>query len=180
MVAAVAVPVAFAAKVAGSLSITDTPQLDRLFRDGVASNCFAPKANPGTIGDAAVRVRDTYTYFNGSGRAQCTHVYLRHLCLFGGLDVNAFAQANQPFEALNPSLNYLADAGQSGGGLFFPAQHFSFVVGALDSFDVTVAQVDGPIPPACFYNLTVNIGTVSLQAPAATGFTTSRANVDHR
>jgi hypothetical protein len=103
------------------------------------------------------------------------------MCLFGGLDTNAFSQANQPFEALDPSANYLADAGQSGGGIFFPPQHFSFVIGALQNFDVTVSQVDGPIPPACFYNLTVNIGTVSLQAASsASAATTSRANVDHR
>ena len=54
-----------AAKVAGTLSFLDQPQLDRLFRDGVASNCFGlPRRTPGWSETRLVRVRDTYTYFN--------------------------------------------------------------------------------------------------------------------
>ncbi len=153
LAAAIAVPVALSATFPGTLSITDDFQNDRLFRDGVPSNCWTalPKANPGLLGDATLRNRDTRTFTNATPKAQCVHVFLTHQCLDapGGIPVNAFSQANAPFDPLDPSLNYLGDAGQSGGANIAPpsftAQHFSFVVPAFSSYDVTVAQVDNPL-----------------------------------
>ena len=194
LAAAVAVPVALGAKFPGTLSITDDFQNDRLFRDGVPSNCWTavPKANPGIIGDATLRNRDTRAFTNATSKPQCVHVFLTHSCLDapGGLPVNAFSQANAPFDPLDPSLNYLGDAGQSGGANIAPpsftAQHFSFVVAPFSSYEVTVAQVDNPLLVPCFYNLTVNAGVASLQAPGgagaagAWGARLNPATVDHR
>lgn len=192
LAAAIAVPVALSATFPGTLSITDDIQIDRLFRDGVPSNCWTaiPKANPGLIGDATLRNRDTRTFTNATPKAQCVHVFLTHQCLDapGGIPVNAFSQANAPFDPLDPSLNYLGDAGQSGGANVagLTAQHFSFVVPAFSSYEVTVAQVDDPLLTPCFYNLTVNAGVVSLLGPgtaAGAGVTAAKLNpaaVDHR
>jgi hypothetical protein len=101
--AALAVPVALGATFAGTLSFTDDFQNDRLFRDGLASNCYQSpivNQNPGIIGDATLRNRDTRAFSNATSKPQCVHVFLTHSCLDapGGLPVNAFAQANAPFD----------------------------------------------------------------------------------
>jgi hypothetical protein len=69
-------------------------------------------------------------------------VELSHDC-----GASAFSQANSKFTPLNPSANYLGDAGQSGS-----PQSFSFTVGPGQSFDVVVSQVDHG---TCHYTLTV-------------------------
>jgi hypothetical protein len=183
--AAIAVPAALAATYVGNLQVGDTTQTGRLFRDGIPSKCEnGPKTNPGLVADAGVRSRDTRRFWNNSGRAQCVNVRLYHNC--GPTDpsnVNAFVQANSVFVPADPSLNYLADAGQSGGGILFPAQRMSFVVGANQQFDVTVATVDADLLVCDNYRLVVNIGSVSLQgASSAEGAVTAArgAAVDHR
>jgi hypothetical protein len=192
LAAALAVPVAFGAAFPGTLSSTDTVQTDRLFRDGIPSNCWTPlsKANPGLFGDGLPRFYDARTFVNATPKFQCVHVFLMHTCLDvspGGIPINAFSQANTVFDPADPSLDYLGDAGQSGGanlsGAGITRQHFSFVVGPFSNYDVTVSQVDWPIPPTCFYNLQVNAGVASLLGPSGAGVTAARANaraVDHR
>ena len=146
--AAVAVPVALAVTVNGSLSVTDPRQHDRLFRDGLPSDC-AGKANPGLVGDGHVRPYDRYRLTNHTGAAKCVHVFLQHVCG----PVNAFAQANSTFLPGDPSAHYLGDAGQSGS-----PQNFSFRVHGGQSFDVVVAEVDGALHGLpCPYRLTVSI-----------------------
>jgi hypothetical protein len=147
--AAVAVPVALAVTFTGSLSVTDPRQHDRLFRDGLPSDC-AGKANPGLIGDGHVRPFDRYRLTNHTGSPLCVHVFMQHAC---GFD-NAFAQANSTFLPADPSAHYLGDAGQSAS-----PQSFSFRVHGGQSFDVVVAEVDGELHGLpCPYRLTVNVG----------------------
>jgi len=154
--AAVAVPLAIGAVTAtGTLSHYDMQQHDRLFRDGVPSDCHG-KANPGLLGDAVIRSYDKYSFKNTATTSKCAHVFLQHAC-----GVNAFAVANSPFVSSDPSLNYLGDAGQSGS-----PESFGFPVAAGQSFDVVVGQVDNPLPAPCGYAITVTIGGVQ-QPPAA-------------
>jgi hypothetical protein len=178
--AAIAVPAAIAAVYPGSLGPGDTTQTDRLFRDGIPSNCFNGKANPGLAGVGGVRSRDTRSFWNPTAKPQCVLVRLTHNC--GGADVNrvnAFSQANSTFVAADPSLNYLGDAGQSGGGGPFPPQAFSFVVAPFQTFDVTVATVDIDLLNCASYLLTVQVGNPGLKGGPAAAAKWSMA-VDHR
>jgi hypothetical protein len=191
---AVAVPVAIGGITVfpGSLSPGDTPQTDRLFRDGVPSVCLwngvnvigppgvpfgvpipgPSKPNPGLFGDAGARVADTYTFWNASVRPQCVTVTLRHQCgsLIDPLGVNAFAAMYARYEPTDPSLNWFADAGQSG-----TPERFGLVVPALRTFQVVVSTVDLDLLNCNAYPLTVQIGktatltTAGGAGPTATG-----------
>ena len=154
----VAVPVALSVTVNGFLSNTDPKQHDRLFRDGLPSDCHG-KANPGLVGDGHSRPYDKYGFTNTASTAKCVQVRLEHLCDPG----NAFAQANSAFVPSDPSAHYLGDAGDSGS-----LQNFSFSVPGGNHFDVVVAEVDGGLHALpCRYRLTVSIpGQLSFTAGA--------------
>lgn len=161
---AIAVPVAFSAVTAtGTLSHFDKKQHDRLFRGGLAQDCHATKANPGLFGDALIRSYDKYTFKNTAATSKCAHVFLQHACFEGPNQVGAWAQANSPFVPSDPSANYLGDPGNSTS-----PESFDFPVAAGQSFDVTVAEVDGgPATLPCPYALTVTIGGVQQPPPPA-------------
>ena len=92
----------------GFLSTTDPKQHDRLFRDGVPSDCHRSRPNPGLIGDATPRpLRQVRVHEHGPD-GECVHVRPRApvRCL-----INAFAQANSAFVPSDPSAHYLGDAG---------------------------------------------------------------------
>jgi hypothetical protein len=143
---AIAVPVALAWSTTGNLTDADKKMLGRLTRDGVPSTCPG-KANPGLFTNSGIRSYDVYRHRNTSGHPVCIDVDLTvHNPSTCG--VNAFAQANSPFSALNPSAHYLGDAGSSDS-----VQSFSFTVGPGQSFDVVVGQVNPH--SSCQYTLTV-------------------------
>jgi hypothetical protein len=166
----------------GSLSPGDTAQTDRLFRDGTPSVCVwsvfgtpipgPSKPNPGLFGDALARVADVYTFWNASVRPQCVTVTLRHQCgaLIDPLGVNAFAAIYARYEPTDPSLNWFADAGQSG-----TPERFGLVVPAFRTFQVVVSTVDLDPLNCNAYQLTVQIGktatltTAGGAGPTATG-----------
>jgi hypothetical protein len=180
---AVAVPAAFAGTtfIQGSLSPGDIQQTDRLFRDGIPSNCNVDKYagglyNPGLFGDATARAADVYDFFNATNQFQCVTVRLRTNC--GPFDpalVNGFSAAYTAYDPAfpdglqNPLFSTLiGDAGQSGS----PMQ-YGFVVAPFETFQVVVATVGDVVvgPPDPFencnsYQLTVQIGKTARVAGA--------------
>jgi len=155
---AVAVPVALGATFVGSLSADDRKMThERLLRFDPPSSCHGGKANPGTTGPTGWRSYDKVSFTNNSTSARCVNVSLHHNCeRAGGGIFNAFAHANAPFVASDPSLNYLGDAANSAS-----PQHFSFRAAAGQRFDVVVTAVDPDAdhpPYPCSYTLSVNFG----------------------
>lgn len=169
--AAIAVPVALGATFYGTLSPGDATQTDRLFRDGVPSNCYNGKTDPGLFAGAG-KLRDTRTFYNPTPKWQCVQVRLTHTNSPSAF--NAFVQANAPFVAATPNANYLGDAGQSGS-----PEAFSFWAAPFSYFDVTVNEVYGPGVGISGYTLTVNIGNPAKLAPTF-GSTPKPGAVDHR
>lgn len=168
-VLAVAVPAAWAGTtlIQGSLSPGDTVQTDRLFRDGVPSTCNTFKFNPGLLGDAGLRSADAYTFWNATNQFQCVTVRLRTAC--GPIDpvgVNGFVVAYEGvgYNPLDPSLNWIADAGQSGQ----PMQ-FGVVVAPFETFQVVVSTVDVDLLNCNSYTLVVQIGKTARVTPNASG-----------
>jgi hypothetical protein len=164
---AVAVPAAFAGTtfIQGSLSPGDIQQTDRLFRDGLPSNCNVDKYdgglyNPGLFGDANLRAADVYDFFNATNQFQCVTVRLRTSC--GPFDptlVNGFSAAYTSYDPAAPDggpapfSTLIGDAGQSGS----PMQ-YGFVVAPFETFQVVVATVDLDFENCNSYQLTVQIG----------------------
>jgi hypothetical protein len=186
---AVAVPAALAGTtyINGQLSPGDTVQTDRLFRDGIPSQCtylfnpFPPqniigtsKTDPGRANIlVATRRADVYSFSNLTPQFQCVTVRLVTNCgPFDPLHVNGFAAA---YFFYNPNLTvtglakyqYAGDAGQSQS----PMQ-FGFGVAPFDSFFVVVSTVGDNILPLTLtafqncqnYALTVQIGKTAQTA----------------
>lgn len=86
-------------------------QTGRMFRDGVASACGAPKTFPGVFDAAGARQFDAYSF--NACRDACTEVTVTNLDV--GNPFSLFSAAYSP--SYNPadfSANYAADAGVSG------------------------------------------------------------------
>jgi hypothetical protein len=114
------------------------PEPFRTFRDGITSQCNAPKSYPGTFGGQ--NIYNTHTF----------GAVLTDFCVtvnfdVGTCDTNVFALAylNQD-DPGNQSLNYLGDIGSS------ITQSFSFEVPAGNNFVIVAESVNGPI--TCDYS----------------------------
>lgn len=105
---AVGVPSALALTFTGSITTSDPTQTGRLFRDGVASTCAVPKANPGTVSGSFHY--DEYEFFNGSGSSQCVTVSYKATSGPCSVFVPAY---HGSFNPADPAANYLADGGSS-------------------------------------------------------------------
>jgi subtilisin-like proprotein convertase family protein len=104
----------------GTLQAGDPQITGRIFRDGVASTCAAPKTcPPGTPFGAGTFNYDTYSIANGTGSTQCVTV--------GGVSGNGeqlhIVAYLGSFDPLNQCQNYLAD--QGGSSIATPV-NFSF------------------------------------------------------
>jgi hypothetical protein len=118
---------------AGTFSFTAADPLapTRLFRDGVPSDCVAPKAFPGTFGGPN-RYR-TFAFTNG-GPETCVTVNLDvGTC---GTDVHLIAYSG-PFDPNDFSAGYLGDVGSS------VTQPFSFVVPVNSPVTIVAIQNQG-------------------------------------
>jgi hypothetical protein len=108
-------------------------QIGRLNRNGIASNCAAPKTCQ-IIDPAGARAYDAYTFANTSGADQCVSVQLTGTGGDNNLQSNAYLGSYDPN---NICTNYLADPGLSLGVPPTPT-NFSFVVPAGTSLIVVV------------------------------------------
>jgi hypothetical protein len=123
----------------------------RLFRDGIASTCDAPKTCPGPFGSGSFTF-DAYTFTNESSEDQCvTVLYNPNVDTKGNCNVNAHAIAYlNSFSPTNLCLNYLADVGSS------DELPFSFTVPAGANFVVVIAANNpGGVANGCEYQFTV-------------------------
>jgi hypothetical protein len=128
--------------------LTDSSQPDRLGRTGVASTCSG-KACPGPINTAGSRNYKKFTFFNGSGSAECFTVTI-NAALAGGGDIQAAAYQNtytppvaQGDAAGNMCLNFLGDTGITGLGTTVSSAAFSFTAAANSNFVVVVDTSTG-------------------------------------
>jgi hypothetical protein len=131
--ALVAIPVALAITVTGSITNSDPTQTGRLQRDGTGASCATPKANPGLNTPVGARHFDAYTYTNATGATQCVTVDLTTPCF---PDDDIFDAAYTSFVPSDPTTNWLADPGVSSA-----STSFSFNAPAHSSFDVVVHEV---------------------------------------
>jgi hypothetical protein len=134
---------------------TGTTTAGRLFRDGIASTCAAPKATcPGTSGSGTRRY-DAYTFTNTAPVAQCVIVTATNACT-GTTNAMFYVAYLTSFDPASQCTNYLADAGssQTGGA----AQSFSFNVAAGATYVIVVEETSNPGAAAasCGYTLKVD------------------------
>ncbi|HKR61311.1 MAG TPA: M36 family metallopeptidase, partial [Pyrinomonadaceae bacterium] len=94
---------AIGSPIAGSIAGGDTTQVNRLFRDGVASTC-ANKTFPGESAAATIRY-DTHTFVNSSGNTACIKVSLA-----ANFAAHSVAYLNS-YDPANKATNYLGDLG---------------------------------------------------------------------
>jgi hypothetical protein len=135
-----------------SVSGQQTPA--RLFRDGIASTCAAPKACPGPFGAGSFTF-DAYTFTNESSDTQCVTVQYRPN-VGCGVNAHAIVYLNS-FSPTNLCLNYLADVGSSDD------LDFSFEVPAGANFVVVIAANNpGGVGNGCAYQFTV-VGNICEQ-----------------
>jgi hypothetical protein len=129
----------------------------RLFRDGIASTCAAPKVCPGPFSSGSFTF-DAYTFTNESGEDQCVQVNYDPNSPVGNCNVNAHAIAYlNSFSPTNLCLNYLADVGSS------DALPFSFTVPAGADFVIVIAaNSPGAASNGCAYKFTV-VGNICEQ-----------------
>jgi hypothetical protein len=135
-----------------SASGQQTPS--RLFRDGIASTCAAPKTCPGPFNFGSFTF-DAYTFTNESNATQCVTVqYLPNV----GCNVNAHAITYlNSYSPTNLCLNYLADVGASDN------LDYSFEVPAGANFVVVIAANNsGVASNGCAYQFTV-VGNICEQ-----------------
>jgi hypothetical protein len=90
-----------------------TTQVDRIFRDGVQSNCPG-KAFPGMFGSASTFNFEAYTFANVSERNACVRVLFDPDAGASPCGPNAHAVIYSPtYDPNNQGLNYLGDVGSS-------------------------------------------------------------------
>lgn len=128
---------------------TTQTQTARLFRDGIASTCAAPKACPGAFSSGTFTT-DAYTFSNQTGSSQCVTVNFDPnagggLC---GTNVHAIAYLGS-YDPNNFCNNYLADVGSS------VTQPFSFTVPNGSSFVVVIGANNSGVGVGCTYQFTV-------------------------
>jgi uncharacterized repeat protein (TIGR02543 family) len=144
----------------GSIASTDPTITDaggRMFRNGTASTCAAPKTFPGRAGGANTYHYRTHTIKNASASSACVTVtFDPQTCVAGTNPLNIAAYLNS-FNPADVSQNYLADLGLS------PSQApatFSFTIPAGGKVVLVISEVTANSGcPA--YNIAENAPTVS-------------------
>jgi hypothetical protein len=132
---------------AGSSSIHGQ-QTGRLFRDGVASTCEAPKCAPARFGSSRRREYDAYTFQNPTGGPACVAVMVAVDRRSATVNAVAYLGGSDPEDI---QAGYLADSGRSPSTE--PAS-FSFTVpGGATVVVVVSANDDAGLQPS--YRLVV-------------------------
>ena len=136
--------------VTGVIDGSDPTETDRMFRDGVASTCAAPKVCPGVLGDGLPRHYDSYTFTNTTGSTQCVTIDADAMTCTGTNFI--FLQAYLgSFDPTNLCTNYLADIGGSPN----PTGSFSFDLDDGQTVVIVVNEVD-PDAGCVGYSFTVS------------------------
>lgn len=126
----------------GTFTGTEPTMPNRVFRNGTASDCGAPKPFPGTL--AAVVPYQVITLYN-SGSAQCvTMQYDVGTCNAFGIFFTAYSGN---FSPANLATNYLGDAGVSSG-----SGSFSFMAPG-GPVAIMVSGVVGGTALSCTYSI---------------------------
>jgi len=130
---------------ASSIDSTDPTQSDRLFRDGVPSNCNG-KACAGPFG-SGTRNYKTFKFTNAGGSSACVTVTMNGACTgsnAGSVETVAYLGSTYtPPTSGTICNNYLGDAGVSVGGAGTPSSAtFSFTVPAQSDFIIVANTVD--------------------------------------
>src|SRR5262245_5088479 len=134
---------------APSYTTTTGVQGVRMFRDGIASTCGAPKSFPGTTQPGS-RQFDAYTFTAFS--SGCVTVTLSAA---NGLNLFTAAYNSSGYVPSDIGQNYLADAGASAA-----SRTYSFNVTAGQRFTVVVSDV--PPGPASGSVYTLDVSGVNL------------------
>jgi hypothetical protein len=121
----------------GDYPFTTGTQTDRVFRDGIASDCSATKAYPGTITDGS-HTFDEYDFTNLTGASNCVQVTYQYASGTG--DVFSVAYDGS-FNSGNVAQNYLADGGDSVNSGSPGPQTYSFVTSFGQTFPVVMSEV---------------------------------------
>ena len=122
-----------------TLTSSDSPQADRLGRDGTPSGC-AGKACPGGIGTPGTRFFKTFgPFINSAGVPACITVTI-NAATGGGPNTGDIESAAYlgTYDPANLCLNYLGDSGISGLGTTVGSASYSFTVPAGANFVVVV------------------------------------------
>ena len=117
-------------------------QTGRVFRNGVATSCSAPKAWPGFASTTGSREYDAYTFT--ATRNTCTT-----FTLTSTNGANVFLDAYTPsFNGADISSGYYADAGLSSS-----VQSFDMAITGSETYTVTVHDIASGPPSGTAYNL---------------------------
>lgn len=145
----------------GSLTTSDPIEINRVFRNGVASTCAAQKPFPGTL--PGLFHFDSFTFTNSDTVPLCVNADFTANCnqTFVVAYLNSFNPANI-------ATNYLADPGLS-TAIGFPTVSFSFIVPAGQNYVLVVSEV---IEDAGCSSYTLNIILQSPTNCSATGTAT--------
>jgi Kelch motif/Galactose oxidase, central domain len=134
--------------VTGVIDATDPTMTGRMFRDGIASTCAAPKVCPGPF-DSDPHHYDSYTFTNTTGATQCVTVDVDAMTCTGTNFI--FVQAYLgSFDPTNLCTNYLADIGSSPD----PLLSFSFDLADGQTVVLVVNEVN-PDAGCVGYSMTV-------------------------
>ncbi|TBR18248.1 MAG: T9SS type A sorting domain-containing protein [Chitinophagaceae bacterium] len=141
---------------------TGDPQITgRIYRDGVASTCAAPKTCPaGTPFGTASFNYDPITISNTTGSSQCVTTTIQ--VTGGGVQMHAVAYLGS-FNPANQCQNYLADCGSSSVGA---AVTFSYTLAAGAT---VVIVVYNPIAGTATTNYTVTVDGLTCVGAPPTG-----------
>ena len=142
--------------IAGSWDGTEDTQTNRLFRDGVASTCAAPKAFPGTF-TSGTQLYETFSFLN-AGPEDCVTIDVT----VSSADTH-FSVYLGSYDPTNLALNYLGDIGSS------ESQAFSVVVPGFSQF-VVVANTNfgGDSALGQTFSFTVEGDSVTTSVPEPT------------
>jgi hypothetical protein len=133
------------------LDVNDPSQLDRMGRDGQASEC-AGKACPGG-GFPGTKRFQTFNFRNASVSPACFTVTI-NAELGGAGDIESAAYVGS-YDPTNLCLNYLGDSGIVGLGTTVPNVSYSFVVPGESDF-VVVVNTTGTITTSSVFSGTVS------------------------
>ena len=160
----------------GTISSTDTPTMtDRLFRDGSASTCAAPKAYPGTFPGAGYAY-DTLSFTN-DGPSRCVTLRIDATCSGGDNAFGAFLSAYRgSFDPMNLATNYLGDTGTSVGAPDGRSQTMILRLSQGQTITLVVNQVNDSAtdpPSACSYEVSEQDAVAPAPAIAPLGLALS-------
>ncbi len=144
------------ATVTGMTATTGT-QTGRLSRNGVASTCAAPKANPGLLAPGTgSRAFNAYT-ITSACKTGCVNAVMTSN---NGTNLYEAAYTSAGFVPSNPSTNYLADPGVSSSTVTMGFNVTSGQPNTLVVHDINVTPASGSTytlqVPACFVSCNIN------------------------